>query len=80
MVWITKIKFEPKDYDRILKVLEDTKETAKKRGEEFSYNIVGNTVLIYSNSKDIAHKRGLLFTKKYLKDLNLFYNVEWKRV
>jgi hypothetical protein len=25
-----------------------------------------------------ASARGLLFTKKYLKDLNLFYDVEWR--
>jgi hypothetical protein len=66
-------------FEQIEKICEDI----KKRDKTFDYRIGRSLfpnwdwiLIILSDSKDKAHKRGLLFVKKYLSQYNLFYWVK----
>jgi len=50
-----------------------------KKDETFFFEIKKGFLFIYSKDKDKAHKRGMIFIKKYLSkfDKNLGYDVIW---
>lgn len=72
-VWTTCIKFEGEELkEKIEKVCEDI----YLKDESFKYRIFpdyqtksGYQLVIFSPNMDIAHKRGLLFVKKYFKEV-----------
>ena len=50
-------------------------EEIKARDETFNYYQAGHTLVILSPDKDKAYRRGLLFTRRYLKDPKLKFTV-----
>jgi len=86
------IGFKAQHLKRIVKVCKDTERTSKKKGEHppFKWQIYNSKfpqqydfiLMIFcgggKEGADLAHKRGELFVKRYLADLNLLYWVNYK--
>ena len=77
------IKF--KDKNRMITLLSEIELEAEKKGEKFDWYITAcdikgydNTIVIISETKNQAHRRGLLIVKKYAEDLKLYYWVKPK--
>ena len=70
-IWLGKLKEEQKQ--RVEAVCRDI----SKKDPTFRYSIEDDFLLVASENKDQAHKRGLLLCKKYFKDFDLGYNIEY---
>jgi len=71
MKFITKINLKNSE-DIAKKICSDI----AKKDSTFVFEIKDNILSIFSDNKDIAYKRGILFVKKYLKDYNLGFEVK----
>jgi len=72
-VWTTCINFEGEELkERIKEICEDIMivDNSFKYYIKIDYHSQGYQLIIFSNDKDTAHKRGMLFIKKYLKDVD----------
>lgn len=71
----TIISINPQEVNEVIQFCDSISE----KDETFSYliefKIYGTFLIIFSPNKNIAHKRGLLFCKKYLKGGH-FYSVK----
>jgi hypothetical protein len=72
------IKNEHKD--RIIALLNEIEITAEKKGQKFNWYLqksniknADHVIVVESQTEEQAHKRGLLITKRYAKDLKLYY-------
>lgn len=83
------IGFKAEHLKQIVQVCKDIECTAKKKGEQFRWRIYNSKFRQYTfvlmvfcgggkEGADLAHKRGLLLTQRYLKELNLLYWVNYK--
>lgn len=71
-MWVTVINL--KNTGNIEKANKICKDISKK-DSSFKFDIVGKKLSIFSESRDKAYKRGMIFVKKYLKDMNLGFEV-----
>jgi hypothetical protein len=87
-MWCIHIPFKREHLGRVRKVLADTAEAARSKGESFDYAIeelgIGGydyvAKVFVTESKDRAHKVAMWLVKKALADLNLRYWVRpWRR-
>lgn len=51
-------------------------EAIAEKDKTFTWKIENSYLIIFSPSKDVAMRRGLLFCKKYLKEFDLGFNVK----
>jgi hypothetical protein len=74
MIWVTRIFLKNVDKEKLRQMCEKI----EQRDNTFSWKIEGNYLFIFSESKEKAHSRGLLFVKKYLNKFDLGYDVFYK--
>ncbi|MEM2446298.1 MAG: hypothetical protein QW734_06540 [Candidatus Bathyarchaeia archaeon] len=72
-MWATRINLKKiGNVERASKICEDI----SKKDKTFKFKIEGKVLTIISEDKDKAYKRGMIFVKKYLKGMNVGFDVE----